>query len=576
MKFSQMQYKRPEFAETNAKYKELLENFKAAKTADECFAAYKEINDFNVIVESMFTIAYIRKTLDTRDEFYAAEIEYIDEVEPELEEVLQEIVKALLESPFREDMEAKWGKLMFTNLEIDLKTFSPEIIEDLQEENRLCSEYSDLMASAMIEFDGKQLNLSEIDAYFQNTNSEVRKVAATLYSNWFMERNEQFDNLFDALVKVRTHIAKKLGYKSFTELGYYRMQRNCYDENTIAQFRERILEHFVPVVTRLKSMQADRIGTESISIIDNDFCYSDGNPTPKGTPDEIFEHGKQMYKELSKETSEFFNFMLENELFDVLSRPGKEVGGYQSMISMHKAPFIFANFNGTSGDIDVLTHEAGHAYAAYVARDIYPVELQFGQEDIGEIHSMSMEFFAWPWMEGFFGEDTEKYYHSHLSTSVTFLPYGVMVDDFQHQIYANPNMTAKERNDLWLSLEAKYRPWLDMAGIPFWAEGRRWQAQTHIYCDPFYYIDYCLAGVIALDFWTINEYDTVEAWSLYNKLVHNAATKTFVDVIEDSYLSSPFDTDNLRRIAREVYGWLFEWEDPKDPKRPLPRRLMMR
>ena len=555
MKFSQMQYTRPIFEEVNAKYKQLLTNFKAAKTAEECFAAYKEINDYYVVMDSMFSLAYIRKTIDSNDEFYASEYEYADEVDPMIEELLQEVSKALLESPFRKELEAAWGKLMFTNLEIDLKTFSPEIIEDLQEENKLCSEYDKLMASAAIEFDGKLLNLSELAAYVQNLDREVRKNAVMAHSNWFMENSEQLDNIFDALVKVRTRIAKKLGYESFTELGYYRMQRNCYDEKMVSQFREGVLKHIVPVAVQLKAAQAKRIGVPTISIIDNDFSYPDGNPTPKGTPDEIFEHGKKMYAELSAETSEFFNFMLDNELFDVLTKPGKEIGGYQSTILMHKSPFIFANFNGTSDDIDVLTHEAGHAYAAYVARDIYPVELQHGPQETSEIHSMAMEFFTWPWMNGFFGEDTKKYYHSHLATSLTFLPYGVMVDEFQHHIYAKPEMTPQERNELWLTLEAKYRPWLDMADIPYWAEGRRWQGQLHIFTVPFYYIDYCLAGIIALNFWALNQKDHKDAWAKYKRLVHFAGTKTFVDLIADSGIASPFEPDNLKIVADMALEW---------------------
>ena len=562
MKFSQMQYTRPDFDETNAKYQELLKNLKASKTAEECFAVYKEINDFGEIVDSMFSLAYIRKTLNTNDEFYAAEHEYIDEIEPQLEEVLQEISKALLESPFRKELEEAWGKLMFTNLEIDLKTFSPAIIEDLQVENKLSTEYDDLMASAKIELEGKELNLSQVRAYFQNKDRALREQAINAYSQWFLSKGEQLDNLFDSLVKIRTQIAKKLGYEKFTELGYYRMQRNCYDEKMVAKFREGVVKYIVPVVTRLKAEQAKRIGATKIDIIDNSFSFPDGNPTPKGTPDEIFEHGKKMYGELSADTSEFFNFLLENELFDVLTRAGKEIGGYQTSIPMYKSPFIFANFNGTSDDIDVLTHEAGHAYAAYVAKDIYPSQLQHGGQDVSEIHSMAMEFFTWPWMEGFFGEDTEKYYQNHLASCVDFLPYGVMVDEFQHLIYNNPDKTPKERQEMWLSLEEKYRPWLDKANIPFWTEGRSWQMQLHIYGLPFYYIDYCLAGVMALNFWALNQKDEEsknnqnEAWAKYKKLVSYAGTKTFVDLVTDSGLPSPFEPDNLKIVADMVIDWL--------------------
>ena len=555
MKFSQMKYIRPELEEVKAKYNALLEDFKAAKTVEECFAAYKDIDDYTKYVGSMFVIGEIRKTLNTKDEFYSAEQEYLDEIDPEVEEVQQEVIKALLDSPFRKEMEAAWGKLMFKNFEINLKTFSPAIVEDLQEENKLASEYDDLMADAEIEFDGKTLNISEMNPYLLNPNRDVRKAAANALSGWFMEQADELDELFDKLVKVRTRIANKLGYKSFTELGYYRMVRNCFDDKMVAKFREGILEHIVPLVTKLAEKQAEQLGVSSLTIYDFELNFPDGNPTPKGTPDEIFEHGKKMYAELSDETSEFFNFMLENELFDVLTRPNKQIGGYMDMISLYKAPFVFANFNGTAGDIDVLTHEAGHAYAGYVGKDIYPLELQYAPEEISEIHSMAMEFLTWPWMEGFFGEDTKKYYHNHLYEAVKFLPYGVMVDEFQHNIYDNPEMTAKERNELWLNLESKYRPWLDMAGIPRWSEGRRWQGQLHIYTDPFYYIDYCLAGVMALNIWAMSQRDYKEAWTVYKKIIDFAATKTFTDVVKDSGLPTPFEPDNLKLVADMAQEW---------------------
>ncbi|MCL2854131.1 MAG: M3 family oligoendopeptidase [Defluviitaleaceae bacterium] len=556
MKFADMQYTRPELESTQARYRELLKNFKAAKTADECFASHKEINDFTEYVNTMINLAYVRKTLNTKDEYYAAEYEYLDEVRPHFKEVLQEIFAAMLNSPFRKEMEAAWGKIMFSNLEIELKTFSPEIIEDLQEENRLCSEYADLLASAEIEFDGKTLNLSDMSAYFENKDRDMRVQACEALSNWYTSHAEQFDTIFDKLVKLRTGIAKKLGYESFTELGYYRMQRNCFDEAMVTKFRQGIIEHIVPLILKIKAEQAVRIGVDKIDIADLSFNYPDGNPTPKGTPDEIFAHGKKMFAELSDETSEFFNFMLENDLFDVLSKPGKGVGGYLEEFHIYKAPFIFANFNGTSNDIYVLAHEAGHGYASYVAYDIYPYELREGSPEISEIHAMAMEFFAWPWMEGFFGADTQKYYHRHLSKSIEFLPYGSMVDEFQHLVYAKPEMTPAERNALWLELEAKYRPWIDMAGIPYWAEGRCWHRQAAIYEMPFYYIDYCLAGIMALNFWALNQSDHMSTWEKYVRLVKFAATKNFVELVSDSGLPTPFEPQNLKMVADMAAEWL--------------------
>ena len=558
MKFPQMPYHRPNFDETNARFRELLEKFKNAASKDECFAVFKEIDEYKGEVASMFSLAQIRNSLDTTDEFYDAENAYTDEVAPKLQEVQQEILMAMLALPFRADMEEQWGTLMFDNAELAMKTFKPEIVPDLQEENKLATEYEKLIASAQIEFDDKTLTLAQLQPYYENPDRETRKAAVMAAANWYMTNSPRLDELFDGLVKARNGIGEKLGHGGFTPVGYYRMQRNCYDEEMVSRFREGVIKYIVPIASRLKAEQAKRIGVDAIEIYDDAFKYPDGNARPMGTPDEIFAHGKKMYHELSEETAEFFDFMLENELFDVLTRPGKRAGGYCSYIPTYKSPFIFANFNGTSGDIDVLTHEAGHAYAAYVSRDIYPSMLTEYSYETAEVHSMSMEFFTWPWMEGFFGENTGKYYYSHLESALTFIPYGTMVDEFQHHIYKNPSMTVKERNDLWLKLESIYRPWLNLRDFPFYGEGRRWQAQLHIYCVPFYYIDYCLAQITALSFWAENQLDSDLAWAKYRKLIGLAGTKTFLGLIETVGLQSPFIPETMKTVADAAAQWLDE------------------
>jgi len=558
MKFSQMQYVRPEFEEVNEKMKGLLQRFRDTESAEAAIAVYMEIDAFSAHVGSMFALGYIRHSLDTTDEFYDKENDYLNDTQPLLMPIMQELMMALLASPFRKDMEAAWGTLLFDKAEMKLKTFKPEIVPDLQEENKLATEYDKLIASAQIGYDGKTLTLAEMEPYHESADRAIREASMRARAEWFMGKAEQLDLIYDKLVKVRTRIARALGYENYIELGYYRMERLCYDNAKVEGFRRGVKESFVPVATRLKADQAVRIGVPTIKIYDDKIAFPDGNAKPIGTPDDIFAHGKNMYHELSKETTEFIDFMLENELFDVLTRPGKSGGGYCSFIDDHKSPFIFANFNGTSGDIDVLTHEAGHAFAAYSGRNILPSGLRGYTYETAEIHSMSMEFFTWPWMEGFFGEQAKKYRINHLGGALTFIPYGTMVDEFQHHVYLNPDMTPKQRNELWLKLEGEYRPYLDLEGFPFFGEGRRWQAQMHIYVRPFYYIDYCLARTVALAFWAEDQSDHEQAWDKYVRLVNLAGTKTFSDLLAGARLSSPFVPDTLKTIADAVVKWLDE------------------
>ena len=177
-------------------------------------------------------------------------------------------------------------------------------------------------------------------------------------------------------------------------------------------------------------------------------------------PEDILEAGRSFYHELSGETAEFIDHMLENGMMDVLSRPGKAGGGYCTTLTAYKTPYIFANFNGTSGDVEVITHEAGHAFASWTSRDIVTAESSSHSLEGCEVHSMSMEFFAEPWAERFFGADADKFRWQHLADAVTFIPYGTLVDHFQHECYEHPECTPEQRNAAWSRLAAVYMPWL--------------------------------------------------------------------------------------------------------------------
>ena len=558
MKFSEMRYERADFDAVAPRYEALIAQVKQAAGYPEARAAYDEIEALDVHVQTMASLTHVRYTINTEDSFYAAEREYYDENGPRFEELSQHCRDALLHSPFRADFEKDFGALMFTNMEMENRTFKPEIIADLQEENKLTTRYEKLLASAQIPFDGQTLTLPQLGPYERSTDRAVRKSAMEARAGYFLENADALDKIFAELVRVRTRIAQTLGYQNFLPLAYDRMSRNSYTPQDVAAFRSGVRSDIVPLAQKIKEAQAQRLGLPRLELHDEPLFFPDGNAAPQGTPEEIFAAGKQMYHELSPETAEFIDFMLEGELLDVLSRKGKAGGGYCTVFSKYKSPFIFANFNGTSDDIDVLTHEAGHAFAFYLARDVYPAALAHPTNESCEVHSMAMEFFTWPWMDRFFGEGTEKYRYFHLAGALTFLPYGAMVDEFQHHIYENPDWTPKQRNDCWLQLERVYRPWLRLEGVPFHSEGRRWQMQAHIYEVPFYYIDYCLAQCTALELWTGTQGDFRAAWEKYLRFVGQCGKQTFSGLLAHAGLRSPFVPGALREAAQTAERWLAE------------------
>ena len=562
MKFSEMTYKRPDPDALKAELQGWTRRLKAAKSYEEARAVFLEKQEKEKDPETMATLAYIRQSIDTRDAFYNEEKDFWDDFGPEIEEYEQEWKEAMLISPFRKDFEAEYGNLLFLNIEIARKTFSPAIIEDMQRENELVDEYDNLIASAQIPFEGGVYTLSQLEP-FQDDPDDGRRLAAwKAKGQWYKDNQPQLDRIYDDLVRVRDAMGRKLGYDGYTQLGYYNMERNCWAKEDIEKFREAVQTYVVPLADSIMRAQARRNGMPyPLSFADNSLMFRSGNPRPVGTAEDILAHGDKFYDELSPETSEFFRTMRSGELLDVLSTEGKQSGGYCTSLLDYEMPFIFANFNGTQGDVEVITHEAGHGFAAWMNRDRIPIAYVWPSMEACEVHSMSMEFFAWPWCEGFFGPDTRKYLYSHLAGAVTFIPYGTMVDHFQHIVYERPQMTPAERHATWKELLGTYMPWMRLDGeIPFYADGEGWQRQSHIYEVPFYYIDYCLAQTVALEFWEMIQDDPRDAWEHYMAYTRQGGTVTFKELLANANMVSPFDEACLRGVCERAHDWLANYD----------------
>ena len=558
MKFKEMQYERISVESIAEEEKKLIKALKEAKSFAEAEAAFLEKDKLSGHVSTMSALASIRHSIDTTDKFYDDEQNYWNNAFPQIQVYSQEWTQALLASPFRKEFEEKYGSIIFVNAEMELKTFSPEIIPLLQQENELVTAYEKLLASAEIPFEGEHYTISQM-SLFKNDPDDARRLAAwKAEGQWYKDNQEELDRIYDQLVKLRDEMGKKLGYENFLPLGYYRMQRNSYDKNDVEKFRAAVQKYVVPVAVKVYERQAKRLGkTYPMSYADNAMEFRSGNPKPQGTPDDIVAVAKKFYEWRSPETAEFFNHMIEDELMDLLSTKGKQGGGYCAGLRDYKTPFIFANFNGTQHDVEVVTHEAGHAFADYTNRNRVPIGTCGPSLEACEVHSMSMEYFAEAFADQFFGPDGNKFKYSHLSGSLCFIPYGTMVDHFQHIVYENPQLTPAERHAKWKELLAIYQPWMKLDGeIPFYAEGQSWQRQHHIYSMPFYYIDYCLAQTVALQFWNRIQKDQNDAWKHYMAYTVQGGSVVFTELLKNAGLDSPFEGDCLKEVCETAAKYL--------------------
>ena len=554
VKVSELNYERVTIEEFTREMKAVIRQVKEAQTASDVLAARDRCNALSVRWQTAEALSYMRYSINTVDEFYVAEKDYYDEVGPLAQNEMLAYTKAMLDTPFRKELEDSGAiiPLVFRSFEVELKSMSPEIIEDMVEENKLVSRYSQLMAAMEFDFRGEKLPRPMLMKYAKSPDRATRKEAYEVLGNTLKVHSADLDEIFDQMVKVRDRMAKKMGCKNFVELGYYRMGRLCYGPEEVKAFRENIRKDVVPVVARLRTEIGKKLGVDRLMVYDYDLIFPQGDPAPKGGKEAIFAAARAMYHDMSPETGRFFDFMLETEAFDVESRKHKWGGGYCTSFMAYKQPFILANFNGTAGDVDVVTHEAGHAFADYtIADNKYVVELNVGGMETAETHSMSMEFFAWPYMEGFFGEDARRYRFMHLLDALSFLPYGTIVDDFQRQVYENPNWTPEDRKAAWRRLEAAFRPHLSFDGVPYLEEGTRWQYQMHIYETPFYYIDYCLAQTAALQFLLESRKDYHDAFRRYVRFLSQGGEKVFTDLLAEAGLKSPLEPGALQEVAKE-------------------------
>ena len=560
MKFNDYKYTRPNLDELKMTIEGLLEDIASGKDVKTELAAIKKVFAVQDDIDTMSQLVGVRHSVDTRDEFYKKEQDFFDENSPHIQQINQLFIDKLLASENREALEQELGSLIFAQAELEKKTFKPEIIPDLQSENKLSTEYSQLLAGAKIEFQGGTYNLSQMRPFTQDLNRDTRHSAQLAVSKWFADNEEQIDRIYDDMVKVRTKIAKELGYENFVQLGYDRMGRTDYNHVDVKSYRDQVYESVVPLVNELTKRKATRIKIEDPKYYDLPLSFLSGNPTPKGTREHLVNEARDMYDDMSPQTGEFWRFMMDNGLLDLDAKEGKMGGGYCTFIPQHSAPFIFANFNGTAGDVDVLTHEAGHAFQVYSSRENIPA-YRWPTYEAAEIHSMSMEFLAWPWIDKFFKEDTPKYKFSHLAGAVSFLPYGVAVDEFQHGVYENPELTPDERKTLWRNIEKKYLPFKDYDDDAFLEKGGFWFKQGHIFGVPFYYIDYTLAQVCAFQYWVLSQVDHAKALEEYIELCKLGGSKSFVALMESANLKNPFKQGVVSEIITPIQAYLDSIDD---------------
>lgn len=552
-KFSELKYERPDLTGLGEKVEKLTERLNHAQNYEQALAVYMEQDRLMQEMETQYTIAGIRHTVDTRDAYYEKENEYLDETLPTVMPKMIAFNEAMENSRFKEDFIKQFGHQLFTGMELEKKTFCEANIPLMQKESKLTDEYQKIMATAAIEFDGKTLNLYGIQKYFEHEDRLMRKAAFAAYSEFYHSHEDRLEEIWQELITIRNEMGRNLGYENYIPVGYMRQGRTDYGMEEVAAFREQVRKELVPLCSKLYEAQAKRLGVEKLMVYDEKRVFADGNAVPAGDDDFMVGQARKMYHDMSPETGEFIDFMIDHELMDLKNKPGKASTGYMTSLPTLKAPFVFSCFNHTIFDMQVLTHELGHAFAGYMAMRSQPIAAYYSEStDIAEIHSMSMEQFSYPYAEWFFGKDADKFRFAHLQDAVTFVPFGVAVDEFQHICYANPGLTPKERTYEWHKLEEKYMPWRTYEDDEFMERGGYWYHKLHIYLYPFYYINYTLTTMGAMEFAGKNRENHEAAWEDYKKLCTCGGSLSYKETLRHANLAIPFEEGSVKKAMKQA------------------------
>jgi M3 family oligoendopeptidase len=553
--FADIKLETPQLESIEAEYRTINTALDNATTQTELVAALQQWENLRRRLESWTSLTSLNFSQDTRNEAYKQAQEYSDELQPKLTALAISMKRKLIASPQRKNLEAIVGLQAFSLWETDITTFEPIIEADLVKESKLINRYVELLASAAIDFQNETVNLSGIRKYSESSDRNTRYAAEKARWNFFSENQAQLDLIYDELVKLRHQMAQKLGYENYIGLGYQRMQRIDYKEADVTRYRDEVVKEVVPLASQIIAKKAAQLNLDEVYFWDESVFDLQGNPQPKGDRDWMLRQAQQMFDAMHSELGDFFQMMVNKNLLDLDTRTGKAGGGFCTSFPSYGVPYIFANFNGTKGDVEVFTHEMGHAFQCWQSRNL-SLDYLWPTLESCEIHSMSLEFLTWSQMDKFFGSDADRFRQIHLAQSLLFLPYGCAVDHFQHLVYANPDATPQERNEMWQQMETRYLPWRKYGDLEYPTLGGLWQEKQHIYCVPFYYIDYTLALCCAMQFWVKGTSNYEQTLAEYIALCQLGGKAPFQELVRSANLVSPFQPGCLKTVVDRAREFL--------------------
>ena len=496
---------------------------------------------------------YIDMTCHTDDEdIQKSWMQFVENVQPKLSEYSDILNRRLVEHQALDELPERFG-ILVKGIKTDIAIFREENIPLSTQVTKLVTEYNEICGAQMVEFDGEQKTFAQMAIYFENTDRKIREDAWKSVSERRFEDNERVSEIYDELIQIRHKMATNAGFEGFQQYMFASMHRFDYSIEDCLEFHESIETVCQPLRHRTDGERMRDLGVDSLRPWDMGVDVKGRPPLqPFNDVQEMVDGCSRIFHNMSEELGNYFDQLDANDCLDLDSRKGKAPGGYQYYLQKSRLPFIFMNAAGTQRNIETMIHEAGHAFHSFYSGHLDLIHERDSPIEFAEVASMSMELLTHPhWEEFYDNKDADRARRKHLEDIISFMPWMATIDAFQHWVYANPNHSREERAEKWLELGERFGPKVDMTGFED-IHKVSWQRQGHLFGVPFYYVEYGIAQLGALQMWKYHRRDTQDALDRYKAGLSLGYTRGLTELFQASGLELSFSESYVGELIGEI------------------------
>ena len=510
-------------------------------------------SDLSEIISEARARLYINMTCHTDDEdIQKAWMDFVENVAPKLSEYSDILNRRIIEHDAVNDLPKQY-EILIKGLKTNIEIFREENIPLQTRVTKLDTKYDEICGAQIIEFDGEKKTIPQMAIYLENTDRSIRENAWRAVAERRFQDSEKLSEIFDEMIQIRHKIATNAGFEGYQQYMFAAMHRFDYTIDDCLEFHDSIESVCQPLRHKNDEDRKQKLGLEKLRPWDMGVDIRGRSPLkPFKEVKEMVDGCSRIFHSMSKELGNYFDLLEANDCLDLDSRKGKAPGGYQYYLQKSRIPFIFMNAAGTQRNVETMIHEAGHAFHSFYSGHLQLIHERDAPIEFAEVASMSMELLTHPyWGEFYEGKDADRARRNHLEDIIAFMPWMATIDAFQHWIYANPEHTREERAAKWLELGKRFGPDIDMSGLNDIHEVS-WQRQGHLFGVPFYYVEYGIAQLGALQMWQYHRKDTKDALSRYKDGLSLGYTRGLTELFEASGLALSFSESHVSNLINEI------------------------